>query len=152
MSIHIRPVVQTDYTQWLTLWHGYNAFYGRQNNTALPDAITATTWARFFDDNQPVYALVAKMDGVLVGIAHYLFHLSTTRIEPTCYMQDLFTNASSRGQGVGRRLIDGVYTDAMCRGAKRVYWQTHITNTVGRTLYDRVAKHAGFIVYGQDVG
>jgi hypothetical protein len=32
-----------------------------------------------------------------------------------------------------------------------VYWQTHTTNTPGRTLYDKVAKHFGFIVYAKDV-
>jgi hypothetical protein len=32
-----------------------------------------------------------------------------------------------------------------------VYWQTHHTNSAGRVLYDKVAKHLGFIVYAHDV-
>jgi hypothetical protein len=32
-----------------------------------------------------------------------------------------------------------------------VYWQTHETNAAGRLLYDKVAKHFGFIVYAHDV-
>ena len=31
----IRPVAQPDYEQWLPLWDGYNAFYGRSGPTAL---------------------------------------------------------------------------------------------------------------------
>jgi hypothetical protein len=32
-----------------------------------------------------------------------------------------------------------------------VYWQTHETNATGRLLYDKVAKHVGFIIYGHEV-
>ena len=43
---------------------------------------------------EPVRALVAETGGQLVGLVHYLFHRSTTLIEDTCYLQDLFTNES----------------------------------------------------------
>ena len=93
-------------------------------------------------------ALAAQRDGQLVGLTHYLFHRSTTRLEPTCYLQDLFTLPSERGKGVGRQLIEGVYERAKLAGVHRVYWQTQVTNTAGRKLYDKVATHDGFIVYG----
>ena len=105
------------------------------------------TWNRFFDPNEPVFALVAQSEGKLVGLVHYLFHRSTTRIEPTCYLQDLFTFQSERGRGIGRALIEHVYEAAALAGVKRVYWQTHESNSTGRLLYDKVAKHIGFIVY-----
>jgi GNAT superfamily N-acetyltransferase len=146
-TLLIRPPVPEDYAAWKPLWDGYNAFYGREGPTALPDEITQVTWQRFFDAYEPVHALVAERDGKLVGLTHYLFHRSTTRIEPTCYLQDLFTLSSERGQGVGRQLIQGVYAHVQRVGAHRVYWQTHATNTAGRTLYDKVAGHSGFIVY-----
>ena len=104
----IRPVRQQDYPAWKPLWDGYNAFYGRKDETALPDEITQTTWQRFFDPAEPVFALVAERQGQVVGLAHYLFHRSTTRIELTCYLQDLFTLQSERGKGVGRSLIEAV--------------------------------------------
>src|SRR5476651_1781295 len=83
-NLTIRPVTPTDYQQWLPLWDGYNAFYGRSGNTALPLEITQTTWSRFFDENEPVHALVAESEGQLVGLVHYLFHRSTSAIEPSC--------------------------------------------------------------------
>jgi len=131
----------------MPLWNGYNAFYGRKGETALRPDITNSTWRRFFDPNEPVFALVAESGGKLVGLTHYLFHRDTTRIELTCYLQDLFTVAHERGRGVGRSLIQGVYEQARAAGIGCVYWQTHESNTDGRRLYDKIASHAGFLVY-----
>ncbi len=148
----VRPLQPSDQQAWLPLWEGYNAFYGRQGATALPSHITEATWQRFFNPIEPVFALVAEAQGQLVGTAHYLFHRSTTRIEPVCYLQDLFTAPEIRRSGVGRALIEGVYAQAKLAGACRVYWQTQASNHAGRQLYDKVAAHLGFIVYSCEVG
>ena len=147
----VRSVEPADFAAWKPLWDGYNAFYGRQGATALPEAVTQTTWQRFHDPAEPVFALVAERDGKLLGLTHCLFHRSTTRIELTCYLQDLFTDPATRGQGVGRALIQGVYARAKAAGIVRVYWHTHETNAAGRLLYDKVAQHLGFLVYTHDV-
>jgi len=147
----IRPVAAADYAQWLPLWDAYNAFYGRSGPAALPAAITQTTWQRFFDAAEPVHALVAELDGRLLGLSHYLFHRSTIHVEPVCYLQDLFTAQEVRGRGVGRALIGEVATRARAAGAARVYWLTHETNATARRLYDQVAANSGFIVYRQQL-
>ena len=146
-NVLIRPVVRSDYDQWLPLWDGYNAFYGRSGPTALAPEITAMTWSRFFDAYEPVHALVAESEGELVGLTHYLFHRSMTSIAPLCYLSDLFTSEKARGKGVGRALIGAVYDQARAVGSPRVYWQTHETNRTARELYDKVAELSGFIVY-----
>lgn len=146
-QLSIRFVTHQDYEQWLPLWDGYNAFYGRSGPTALSPEITAMTWSRFFDAYEPMHALVAEHDGKLVGLTHYLFHRSTISIAPNCYLQDLFTSEAARGQGVGRALINGVYEQARMAGSPRVYWLTHQTNHTARQLYDKVAEDSGFIVY-----
>jgi GNAT superfamily N-acetyltransferase len=148
----IRPVARTDYDQWLPLWDGYNAFYGRLGETALPSEITEMTWTRFFDAYEPVHALVAEIDGRLVGLTHYLFHRTTISIAPNCYLQDLFTSAEARGKGIGRALIEGVYEKARVAGSPRVYWLTHETNHTAMRLYDKVAENSGFVVYRKQFG
>lgn len=150
-GLTVRAVQPADRAGWAPLFDGYNAFYGREGPTALAPEITACTWARFFDPSEPVFALVAESGGALVGLAHYLHHRSTTRIELTCYLQDLYTSPSQRGRGVGRALIEGVYGEAQKAGVSRVYWQTHATNAAGRRLYDAVAQHKGFIVYAHEL-
>jgi GNAT superfamily N-acetyltransferase len=146
-ELSIRFVTRQDYEQWLPLWDGYNAFYGRSGATALSPEITRMTWARFFDAYEPVHALVAERDGELLGLTHYLFHRSTIFIEPTCYLQDLFTGEAARGRGVGRALINGVCEQARIAGSPRVYWLTHETNLTAMQLYDEVAERSGFVVY-----
>src|SRR5258708_10687845 len=94
--ITVRPVTPQDYDQWLPLWDGYNAFYGRSGATALAPEVTRMTWARFFDAYEPVHGLVAESGRELLGLTHYLFHRSTTAIEPSCYLQDLFTVEAAR--------------------------------------------------------
>jgi GNAT superfamily N-acetyltransferase len=105
------------------------------------------TWSRFFDAYEPMHALVAESDARLIGLTHYLYHRSTIAVEPTCYLQDLFTNEQARGKGVGTALINEVYARARLAGSKRVYWQTHETNATAMRLYDQVAARSGFLVY-----
>ncbi|MES2007459.1 GNAT family N-acetyltransferase [Cupriavidus basilensis] len=149
--ILIRPAEPSDFEAWKVLWDGYNAFYGRKAETALPIEITRMTWSRFFDAYEPMHALVAERSGELLGLVHYLFHRSTIQIGPSCYLQDLFTSEAARGTGVGRALIEAVYQRAEAAGAKRVYWQTHETNTTAMKLYDKVAENSGFVVYRKPV-
>src|SRR5262249_30812534 len=146
-DFEIRPVVAGDLARWRPLWDGYNAFYGRSGPTALPEAVTQTTWERFLDPSEPVHALVAESGAELVGLAHFLFHRSTTLIEPTTYLQDLFTAHAWRGRGVGRALIEAVRDAARAGGAGRLYWHTQSVNTTARRVYDPLAAPPEVVVY-----
>jgi GNAT superfamily N-acetyltransferase len=146
-EVVVRPLERVDFVQWKALWDGYNAFYGRSGETALPEAVTKSTWGRFFDPSEPVNALVAVRGDQVLGLVHYIFHRTTIAIAPTCYLQDLFTLETARGKGVGRALIEAVYRIAREAGANRVYWLTHETNETAMRLYDKVAERSGFLVY-----
>jgi GNAT superfamily N-acetyltransferase len=142
-DIAIRPLGRADRAQWQPLWQGYLAFY----KTSVPDEVTGTTFARFFNEAEPMHALVAERDGEIVGIVHYIFHRSTWTEGPYCYLQDLFTAEHARGGGVGRKLIEAVYSRARELGASRVYWLTQEGNATARALYDKLAERSGFIQY-----
>lgn len=145
--MNIRPVQLQDFDQWKVLWDGYNAFYERVGPTALPENITQSTWQRFFDTYEPVHALVAEVDGQLLGLVHYLYHRSTTAIGPNCYLQDLFTAEAARGKGVGRALIDAVIDISKAAGCGRLYWHTRESNVTAQRLYNQVAEGGGVMVY-----
>ena len=69
-AIAVRSVAPRDRAAWERLWAGYNAFYERAGPTALPDAVSESTWRRFFDPGEPVHALVAELDGQVVGLLY----------------------------------------------------------------------------------
>src|SRR5947209_5778801 len=140
-DIAIRALAPEDRIQWEPLWQGYLAFY----KTRIADDVTDLTFARFFNDAEPMHAFVAERDGEIVGIVHYIFHRSTWTKEPYCYLQDLFTAEHARGGGVGRKLIEAVYAKARAQGASRVYWLTQESNATARALYDKLAERSGFI-------
>jgi GNAT superfamily N-acetyltransferase len=146
-EVVFRHVVEEDFQEWLPLWDAYNAFYGREGETALAPRITALTWSRLLDPAEPMHALVAEAGPRLIGFAHYLFHRSTISIAPTCYLQDLFTLPEARGKGIATALIQRVCDEARKSGSQRVYWQTHESNAKARRLYDRLAERSGFIIY-----
>jgi GNAT superfamily N-acetyltransferase len=139
----IRPLTAADEVAWLPLWHGYLTFY---ESTVAPD-VTETTFARLLDPAEPMFALVAELNGALIGMTQCVLHRSTWTRGPYCYLNDLFVSPDARGTGAGRALIEAVYARASERGAERVYWLTHETNTTARQLYDRIATRTGFIQY-----
>lgn len=142
----IRSVVETDFESWLPLWDGYNHFYGQDS---MPYQTTQTIWSRFFDDTEQVHAIVAELNGTLIGFAHYIFHRTTSRVDLNCYLHDLFIAESMRRQGTARKLIEEVCRRASCSGSHKIYWQTQSNNTIARSLYDKVAENYGFIVYSK---
>ena len=144
--IVIGPFQRSERTAWEKLARGYNDFY----ETELPDRDYDRAWDRLLQDRD-IHGLGARLDGQLIGIAHYLFHASIWR-DSSCYLQDLFVDETVRGQGAARRLIDAVADAARQRGAVRYYWQTKQDNTRARALYDKVARFRGFIRYDYALG
>lgn len=142
-ALMIRPLAAADRMRWEPLWQGYQDFY----EVDLPSATTEATFSRFLDPSAPMFCLVAEEGGAILGIVHYVFHSSTWTLGEYCYLQDLFTSAQARGRGLGRALIAAVVDRAKIKGASRVYWLTHETNSQAMLLYDQVAQKPGFVQY-----
>jgi GNAT superfamily N-acetyltransferase len=137
----IRRLAPSDRGAWESLFRAYIDFYGR----SLEPAVYDKAWADFLADTR-IHARGAWVDGKMSGLAHYLVH-AHTNANDVCYLQDLFTAPEARGRGVARSLIDYVTNWARARDCSTVYWQTHVSNTRARRVYDQVAEHEGFIVY-----
>ncbi|GHG50579.1 MULTISPECIES: GNAT family N-acetyltransferase [Amycolatopsis] len=144
--ITVGGLTENDRAAWENLFAGYNTFYGR---TLAPELVDRA-W-REFSSGERMHALGARVDGELVGIVHFLTHVSTTSAD-VCYLQDLFTDPGTRGRGVGRALIEAVAGWARTQGCARVYWHTQASNTTARRLYDQVALDKGFLQYQIPLG
>jgi GNAT superfamily N-acetyltransferase len=143
----LRP---SDRSRWGELWRGYLDFY----ETSLPNSIYDDTWRRLMTPG-PIFGFGARLDSEsapLVGITHYLFHDHAWSPKQVCYLQDLFVDATLRGTGCGRALIERVGGVARERDCLRLYWTTKENNATARLLYDRLAKFNGFIRYDYALG
>lgn len=153
-EISVRPIVEGDFEVWRALWTGYLAYY----ESTVPEAVYHTTFTRLLKgnagaddaDGDAAYeprGLLAIREGVAVGLVHYMYHRHCWREENVCYLQDLFSTPDQRGVGIGRHLIEAVYTAADAAGCPNVYWMTQDFNAAGRRLYDYVGQLTPFIKY-----
>ena len=139
--IETGPLRPEDRGTWEALARGYKAFY----QDPQPDEAYEATWRRLADGTE-LRGLGARLDGRLVGIAHYFFHPAFWSGD-ACYLQDLFVDEAARGCGAARALIERVAEHARHHGADRFYWHTQEGNARARALYDQVARFSGFIRY-----
>ena len=143
-SVTIRPLIAEDRAEWGRLWKAYLEFY----ETGVADEVYAHTFARLLDPAvEAMGCFIAEIDGAPVGLVHYITHPHNWRIEDVIYLQDLYADPAARGKGVGRKLIEAVYTEADRRGTPSVYWLTQDFNAEARKLYDRIATLTPFIKY-----
>lgn len=148
MSVTIRPIEARDKPEWLRLWagpDGYLVFY----KSSLPEEVSETTFKRFFDENEPVYAIVAVDDsnGKVVGFANYVVHRNTWSINDSLYLNDLFVDEASRLKGTGRKLIEYVYKVSEANNYSKCYWNTQFENHRAQLLYTKVGVKSGFLQY-----
>lgn len=142
MPLTIRPLSAEDRPEWGALWCEYLAFY----DTRLSDDVYTATFERLLGA-PPQHGLIAHQDGRAVGLAHYIFHAHNWHLAPVCYLQDLYTCAAHRKQGVGQALIEAVYSAADAAGAADTYWMTQDFNAPARRLYDRIGQLTPFVKY-----
>ncbi|BDC45185.1 GNAT family N-acetyltransferase [Paraburkholderia terrae] len=142
-SIEIRALDIADFDIWLPLWKNYQRFY----QVDIPEAVTLETWARFLDSREPMYAALAIAGEQALGLVHLIYHRSTWTSGNYCYLQDLFVTDNARGRGVGRALIEHVFSEARRNGTPRVHWLTHESNDNAMQFYDRIVDRSGFVQY-----
>lgn len=149
MSVVIRPIESKDKSKWFELWSNpedsYLKFYKSLDKVSKEES--ETTFNRFLDDSVPMYSAVAEVDGEVIGFANYLTHLNTWTIQQSLYLNDLFVSENNRLAGVGRKLIEFVYSEADRLNCPNCYWMTQFENHRAQLLYTKVGKKQGFLTY-----
>ncbi|WP_215910324.1 GNAT family N-acetyltransferase [Streptacidiphilus fuscans] len=139
--VEIDFLTESDREQWYALARGKDAYF----NVERPEASYERTWRRLLDDER-IRGIAARLDGTMVGIAHYLFHASVWYSEK-CYLADLFVDPEVRRQGVATAMIEFVAQDAEKSGSPALYWNT-LEDAPARALYDKVGTfHEGLVLY-----
>jgi len=143
MRFTIRDANADDEAAWRGLWQGYLAFY----DVTLDPAITDYTWTRLMSPDSALQARLAVDGPHVLGFAIHQHHASTWVLGSDCYLEDLYIDASLRGGGIGRALIEDLQALAKVQGWQRLYWHTDEGNTRARKLYDSIVPNDGHIRY-----
>lgn len=139
--VEISFLTASDRARWEVLARGKDSYFAVERS----DDDYERTWQRLLD-NEQIRGIAARLDGTMVGIAHYLFHASIW-YSGRCYLADLFVDAEARRRGIATAVIEWVARDAEQHGFPALYWNT-LEDAPARALYDKVGKHhKGFIHY-----
>jgi len=139
----IRAARAEDQADWRDLWQEFLAFY----DVKLDTEVTDFTWKRLMARGGRMKMRLAVEGPRILGFAIYQHHPSTWVMGDDCYLEDLYVAPYQRGQGIGRALINDLIYLARAKGWKRLYWNTEITNTAARKLYDSITPDDGHIRY-----
>jgi ribosomal protein S18 acetylase RimI-like enzyme len=143
MSIAVRQIQAGDKSAWQELFFAYLKFY----ETSPSDVNSELLWDRLTNSEPKIQALVAEANGVVIGIVHFHYQLSTWSDTSHCYLEDLYVAEVERGNGAATALIQQVQALAIRQGCSELFWITKESNTIARKLYDQVATLGEFVRY-----
>ena len=100
-GVVVRAVSEEDRASWRALYRGYRDFYKAPHSDEAID----TVWSWLHDEGHETRGLVALVDGVPLGLAHYRTFARPLSASHGLFLDDLFTSADARGRGVGSALL-----------------------------------------------
>lgn len=139
----VRPIAPGDEEAWRRLFRDYGVFYETHFEAPVLDHV----WRLLHDEDGGVDALVAEVDGVVVGIAHYRSHPDTFGTGRDWYLDDLFVDPTARGGGAATALIEHLAALARAKGPGTLRWITAEDNDRAQRVYDRLAKRTTWVTY-----
>lgn len=142
-DIAVRAIQPADREEWATLFAAYRAFYELDGDPDVVDLV----WRWIQDENHEVNALVAVLDGEVVGFAHHRLYARPSEGGTGLFLDDLFTKVGLRGRGVGRSLITRLAEVAREHGCAKVRWITAADNSTAQRLYDDLAEQTSWLTY-----
>ena len=115
-----------------------------QTEATLPSAFTAAIVRRDAFGPRPAFrALVAELDGRIVGYAAFATTYNTDIAARELWMHDLYVVPSARSRGIGATLVAAVAREAVRRGLPRLGWGVRGTNARAVRFYRRLGARIG---------
>jgi GNAT superfamily N-acetyltransferase len=142
-DVAVRAVEPADREAWAPLFAAYREFYELEEEPEVVDRV----WGWLLDPAHELNALVAVVDGEVVGFAHHRFYVRPSEGGCGLFLDDLFTVPAVRGRGVARALINRLTDLARERGCEKVRWVTAPDNLTAQRLYDDLAERTDWLTY-----
>ncbi len=110
-----------------------------------PDAVQATVeslYGTLFGPTPTAEAIVAEVDGEVVGMALYFTNFSTWSGRDGLYLEDLYVRPEARTTGLGKALLRRIARIAVSRGCARVEWAVLDWNAPAIDFYNSLGARA----------
>jgi len=133
--LNIRHIEQSELSQLLSLLQAKAEFDG------CPESLLATTETlrdALFSTKPLAHALVAEINGQLVGMATYYTIFSSFIAKPGLWLDDLYVYEKYRGQNIGFALMQHLCKIAELGGCGRVDWHVSKFNERGKNFYRKI--------------
>jgi ribosomal protein S18 acetylase RimI-like enzyme len=131
MSINIRPIEESDFSQLIVLFKEFALF------EKVPEQMT-NTLEKMQSEKPFIQGFVAENgQQQIVGYATCFFAYYTW-IGKSLYMDDLYVQPEYRSQGIGTLLIGGIIDLAKQETCRKVRWQVSSWNKPAIGFYKRL--------------
>ncbi|MER5989336.1 GNAT family N-acetyltransferase [Streptomyces sp. NPDC001787] len=115
------------------------------------EEVVSRAWSWLTDPGHECDALVAEVDGSIVGFANHRPIPSPYTGTTGIFLDDLFTDPAARGRGVGRALTQRLRALAAAEGRSFVQWVTAEDNHQAQALHGTVAARTNWVMYESGV-
>jgi len=140
----IRAICQTDEKTWTKLWLQYMDFY----ETNIASEITQNTFKKLLVNDDKMGCLLAcDENNIPIGFLTYVTHRSTWKLNPVCYLNDLFVCNNHRKNGVASQLLNQLKKLSDQFGWSQIYWLTKPDNFIAQKFYEKIATGQPWIEY-----
>jgi len=133
--MHIRHLHESELPELLKLLQAKAEFDG------CPESLAATVESlrqALFSAQPLAYAIVAEIDGQLVGMATYYAIFSSFIAKPGLWLDDLFIYPEFRNRKIGQALMKRLSLIAKEAGCGRIDWHVSNLNARGQNFYRRM--------------
>jgi GNAT superfamily N-acetyltransferase len=144
-ALRIEPITKGEIDDLSPLIAAYQRFYEAET---IDDERNRAFFSRFIAPSEDGMLLGAWRKDELVGYACLYWSFTSVAPAETVLMNDLYVDPATRGEGVGRALIEASAAVARERGAERLEWMTAPSNRTAQRLYDSTgAEKSTWIEY-----
>jgi GNAT superfamily N-acetyltransferase len=144
-DLRIAPISEPELGTLLPMIAAYQRFYEVE---AIDEERNRAFFSRFIAPSDDGMLLGAWREDQLVGYACLYWHFTSLVPAETVLMNDLYVDEATRGEGIGRALIEASADVTRERGAHHLEWATAPSNTTAQRLYDSTgAERSEWVEY-----
>ena len=111
--------------------------FSQEEDFQPDEAAQARGLSAIIADPQVGHILVARQDGVVIGMVNLLYTISTAVGDRVGLLEDMVVDADIRGSGAGSLLLKQAIELARTNGCKRITLLTDRTNEAAQRFYQR---------------